>query len=118
VSYFKFGHAKKSAKRHHRIGNLAADFVDHHALDASDLAFICAINGRSINLVASDKRNGLPASVHSRSHRFLLLKMKFEGEHSSNPEVPARMNEMRIADMSNDVAQSTLDKTPAAQAAE
>src|SRR5262245_14013532 len=48
-------HAQKAAEPHHRIGNLAADLVDHHALDLADLLAVGATHGRSFDPVARNQ---------------------------------------------------------------
>src|SRR4051812_2400857 len=52
-------HAQKPAEAQDRVGNLAADLVDHDPLDGSDLLIVRTINRGSLDLVTADQISGL-----------------------------------------------------------
>src|SRR5712671_3850766 len=51
-------HPQKAAERRDRVGDLAADLVEHDALDLADPFLVCAVNSGSFHLVATDKSGG------------------------------------------------------------
>ena len=48
-----------SAEAHHRVRNLAAELVDHHARDLAGPFSVGTIDGGALDLVASDERVSL-----------------------------------------------------------
>jgi len=50
--------AQKAAKLCGRIGDMAADLLDHEPLDGSDPFTIRIVNGGALDLVALDQRMG------------------------------------------------------------
>jgi hypothetical protein len=47
--------AHEAAKAHDRVGDLAADLVDHDPLDIADLVAVRAVDRGSLDLVAADE---------------------------------------------------------------
>src|SRR5664279_830884 len=47
--------AQESTETQHRVGYLAAHLVDHHPFDGSDFLTVGAVNGGSLDLVATDQ---------------------------------------------------------------
>src|SRR5262249_49165526 len=54
-----FANAEKAAERHHRIGDLPADLVDHQPLDPADSAVVGAVDSGAFDPVAGDQRVSL-----------------------------------------------------------
>src|SRR2546430_12547998 len=48
-------HAEEAAELHHRVGDLAARLVDHHALDLADLLAAGAPDRGALHAVAGDQ---------------------------------------------------------------
>src|SRR5262249_41887800 len=53
--------AHEAAEAHHRIGDLAAELVDHDPLDLAGALAVRAIDGGSFHLVAADETSGFAA---------------------------------------------------------
>jgi hypothetical protein len=92
-------HAKEAAETHHRVGGLAADLVDHHPFDLTDLLAIRAIDVGAFDAVAADQvvaavlqhgRNGV-AAVHGHAHGdvFPQWMLSQEGNVRWRGDVPA-----------------------------
>src|SRR5205823_14467389 len=63
-----------TAERYDRIGDLAADLVDHDSLNRTDSLVVRSVNGRAFDLVAADERNRFAPVLDRRrcSHWGLL----------------------------------------------
>src|SRR5215203_6156300 len=68
-------HSKEAADTHDGVGRLAADLVDHHALDLADLLAVGAIDVGAFDAVAADQvvpavgeRGRCTAGVHGHAH--------------------------------------------------
>jgi DNA invertase Pin-like site-specific DNA recombinase len=55
--------AEEAAKPQHRVGDLAADLVDHHPFDRTNALSVGAIDGSTFDLVAADKIPQLAAAL-------------------------------------------------------
>src|SRR5205814_10611049 len=65
--------AQEAAETENRIGDPAADLVDHDALDRADLAVVGAIDGRTLDLIAADQIAGFTAVQFLSLHRHLAF---------------------------------------------
>src|ERR1700730_3930620 len=71
-----FADPHEAAEAHDRIGDLAADLVDHDPFDSTGLFAVRAIDRRAFHLVAADEAHGFPLIEGRRrgdSHSVLLF---------------------------------------------
>ena len=48
-------HAEKTAEAQHRVSDLSAEFIDHHAFERTDLSSVRTINRSPFDFVAADQ---------------------------------------------------------------
>src|SRR3979411_647749 len=61
-------HPQKAAERRDRVSDLAADLVEHDALDLADPFLVRAVNRGSFHLVATDKSGGFAIACCRIAH--------------------------------------------------